>query len=232
MKIHTLFTGRDGGVSLPPYESLNLAFHTGDDPAAVEKNRALLKKGIGVSRILWMDQVHSDRVEIVDGSAPSPVPACDAIVTNEKNLALAVMVADCIPMLLFDETKGVVAAVHAGRNGTFKEISAKTVERMQKGFGCRPADLKAKLGPSIGECCYEISEDLAQIVEKSFSKVYMNGRYLNLRHLNFDQLTRAGLHPGNIEISDICTRCSEKYFSYRREGVTGRFAGVIWIDRA
>lgn len=231
MKIRTLFTDRNGGVSRPPYQSFNLAFHTGDDPAAVKRNREILKKRTGVSSIVWMDQVHGDRVETVDISTPSPLLACDAIVTDESDLALAVMVADCIPILLSDKTKGVIAAIHAGRNGTLKEIAKKTVETMQKNFGSTPADIEAKLGPSICERCYEVSKQIADIVKKSFGSSYVNGRYLNLRRLNFDQLTGAGLKPEKIEISDICTKCTEEYFSYRKEGVTGRFAGVIWIEK-
>ncbi|WP_457592440.1 peptidoglycan editing factor PgeF [Hydrogenimonas sp.] len=231
MNIHTLFTDRKGGASLPPYDTFNLAFHTGDDRAAVAKNRALLKERIGVETLHFMEQIHSDTVRIVDKSA-GPLLRCDAIVTASFSNALVVMVADCIPILLYDEERGVIAAVHAGRNGTFKNISAKTVEVIHQEFGCRPERIKAKLGPSIHTCCYEVSEEMAQIAEKSFGKGYVNGRYLNLQRLNRDQLVKAGLHPGNIDISEICTCCSDRHFSYRREGITGRFAGVVWMSES
>ncbi len=229
MKIDRLFTDRRGGVSSSPYESLNLALHTGDDPASVARNRNILQKRVGLP-IRFMQQVHGDNIAIVDESSPETLPDCDAIVTNRPGIALAVMVADCIPMLLFDKKKGVAAAVHAGRNGTFLNIGAKCVKTMVERFGCRSGDIYAEMGPSIRACCYEISEEMARLVRKSFGESYMNGRYLDLQSLNRDRLLEAGLREDRIDISDICTCCSTDHFSYRREGTTGRFAGAIWIE--
>ncbi len=229
MKIETLFTDRSGGASSPPYDSLNLAYHTGDDPALVERNRRVLKKRVGIEKVVFMEQVHGCEVAVVDTNSPSTLPSCDAVVTSASNIALAVMVADCIPILLSDSDRGVIAAVHAGRNGTFLNIAAKTVRKMAKEFGSDPKRIEAKLGPSIHGCCYEVSEELAQIALKNFGYEYVNGRYLDLQGINEKQLIEAGVKKSNIEISPICTCCDKNYFSYRREGVTGRFAGIIWM---
>ncbi len=230
MKIGWTFTDRRGGVSRPPYDSLNLALHTGDDPSAVSQNRKILQNRIGLP-VYFMQQVHGDNIVIVEESSPETLQACDAIITNRPGIALVVMVADCIPLLLFDETKGVAAAVHAGRNGTFLNIAAKCVKTMRDRFGCRSEDISAKMGPSIRSCCYEISYEMAAVVRKNFGEKYMNGRYLNLQSLNRDRLLEAGLRESSIYISKVCTCCSADHFSYRREGTTGRFAGAVWIEK-
>ncbi|BDY13142.1 peptidoglycan editing factor PgeF [Hydrogenimonas cancrithermarum] len=230
MTIRYRFTDRHGGTGSPPYDTFNLARHVGDHPADVSRNRARLKENLGMETIVWMEQVHGARIEVVTSMHLETVPACDAIVTDNPDIALAVMVADCIPILMYDATKGVVAAVHAGRNGTFLKIAPKTVRTLQERFGCTPTDIRVVMGPSIHACCYEIGDDLAAVVEKNFGKGYMNGRSLDLQKLNRDQLTEAGVGEGNIEISEVCTCCDHDYFSYRREGTTGRFAGVIWME--
>ncbi len=230
MTVQTLFTDRRGGFSAPPYDTFNLALHVGDDPDAVGRNRALLERRIGAEKIVWMEQIHGDSVRRVATPTPDTVSACDALVTDRPGIALAVMVADCIPLLLFDRSRGVVAAVHAGRNGTFLRIAQKSVEAMKRLFGCSPADIAACMGPSIGPCCYEIGEDLAALVKKSFGREFMKGRYLDLAALNAAQLEEAGLERSKIAMPPLCTRCSPDHFSYRREGETGRFAGVVWLE--
>lgn len=230
MKITYHFTNRHGGVSTPPYDTFNLALHVGDNPANVIKNRTILKHRYNTPDIVWMDQVHHANIQIITSPHTEPIPHCDAIVTDQPNIALAVMVADCIPILMFDPQRHVIAAIHAGRNGTFLQIAPKTVEVMQKAFGCMPSNIHVIMGPSIHACCYEIGDDLATIVEKSFGKVYMQNGRLNLQQLNYDQLIQASITKEHIEISNICTCCHPDYFSYRREGTTGRFAGVIWME--
>ncbi|WP_456401638.1 peptidoglycan editing factor PgeF [Hydrogenimonas sp.] len=230
MRASTLFTDRWGGCSAPPFHTFNLALHVGDDPKSVQHNRAALEKRVGTERIVWMEQVHGDTVRLVDEASPRTLPPCDAIVTDCRGIALGVLVADCVPLLLFDETRGVVAAVHAGRNGTFLQIASKSVAAMREAFGCDPADIAARMGPSIGPCCYEIGEDLVALVTKNFGEEYMNGRYLDLKRLNAHQLERSGIPPEKIDISPLCTRCSPDHFSYRKEERTGRFAGVVWLE--
>ncbi|MFZ0877662.1 MAG: polyphenol oxidase family protein, partial [Pseudonocardiaceae bacterium] len=119
MRIRRVVTTRDGGASLPPYDSFNLAEHVGDSPEAVAANRARLATGIGLAtqHLVWMEQVHGRTVTVVDGPQLGPVPACDALVTTQPQLAVVVLVADCVPVLLADPVGNVVAAVHAGRVG-------------------------------------------------------------------------------------------------------------------
>ena len=230
MKIKYHFTDRYGGVSTLPYDSLNLAFYVGDNQANVIKNRTTLRKRLNLQNIVWMEQVHKDNIQTISSPQSKPIPACDAIITDQPNIALAVMVADCIPILMFDSKCKIIAAIHAGRNGTFLQIAPKTVKVMQKEFGCLPSDIQVIMGPSIHNCCYEIGDELVAIVEKNFGKSYVNGRMLNLQKLNHNQLIKANVSEDNIKISSICTCCNPNYFSYRREKTTGRFAGVIWME--
>jgi YfiH family protein len=229
VKINYCFTDRYGGVSSPPYDSLNLALHVGDKPESVIKNRSIIQNRFNIKNIVWMDQVHKDRVETISSPHSEPIPACDAIITNKPNIALAVMVADCIPILMFDQKSGTISAIHAGRNGTFLEIAPKTIMKMQKEFNCNPSDIFVVMGPSIHSCCYEVSNEISTIVKNSFGKEYINDQMLDLQKLNYDQLIEANICKDHIKISNICTCCNFDYFSYRRDGITGRFAGVIWI---
>ncbi len=141
------------------------------------------------------------------------------------------MVADCIPILLHDPVRGVIAAVHAGRNGTFLKVASKTAEVMGERFGSAMEDIRVTMGPSIHACCYEVGEEIGAIVRKNFGDAYMNDRSLNLQELNREMLLQSGITRRHIEISDICTCCNPNYFSYRREGTTGRSVGVVWIEK-
>ena len=178
-----------------------------------------------------MDQTHSDNIQIINDTFTNRQENCDGIITNKPNIPLMVMVADCIPVLLYDRVKKVIGAVHAGRNGTFKSISKKAVTIMKEEFDSNPKDIVVSLGASIKSCCYEVGKDLADIAVKSFGDKYVIKRgesfYLDLQTLNLDQLKSVGVKEENIEISPVCTCCDKNYFSYRRDGVTGRFAGVI-----
>ena len=125
--ILALFTDRSGVVSKPPYDSLNVAFHVGDKVTDVIKNRSILADNlnINIKNLIYMDQIHSNFIKIVNNSLINKNESCDALITDKKEIALMVMVADCIPILMYDNTKRVVAAIHAGRNGTFQEIAKK-----------------------------------------------------------------------------------------------------------
>ncbi len=225
--IFAKITTRLSGVSGAPYDSLNLALHVGDDPKKVLENRTLLSQDCNfyLDNLIYMDQTHGDNIEFINDSAINRIVNCDAIITNQKNIPLMVMVADCIPILLYDPIKKVIAVVHAGRNGTFKEIAKKTVLKMQS----NPSDVLVYMGASIGQCCYEIGSELAEIVKKSFGQKYIKKGFLDLKKMNFDQLIDINVKEENIEISPICTCCDKDYFSYRREGITGRFAGIMMI---
>jgi polyphenol oxidase len=150
VRIRRVSTTRAGGVSSPPFDSFNLGDHVGDDPAAVAANRARLASaiGLGADRVVWMNQVHGDRVEVVDGPRDAAFDDTDAMVTATPRLALAVVTADCVPVLLADARAGVAGAAHAGRVGAARGIVARTVEAMLR-LGAQAADISALLGPAV-----------------------------------------------------------------------------------
>ncbi|MDK2090843.1 peptidoglycan editing factor PgeF [Aliarcobacter butzleri] len=206
----------------------NLAYHVGDIKENVDKNRQklALKYDYKNENLCYMNQIHSANVVVVDENSPKYIDNCDALITKTKNLPLMVMVADCIPILMFDEVKGVIAAIHAGRNSTFLKISEITAKEMIENFSCKTENIKVIMGPSIQKCCYEVNDELKNIVEKSFGKEFVIGNNIDLQGINKKLLENLGIK--NIEISSICTKCSNKpFFSYRKEKNTGRFAGVI-----
>ena len=206
----------------------NLAFHVEDNEINVIKNRKnlALKLGYNYEDLVYMNQIHSANIIVVDENSPKLVDNCDSIITRSKNLPLMVMVADCIPVLLFDEKVGLISAIHAGRNSTFLEIVKKTAQIFIEKFSSNPEDIKAILGPSIQKCCYEISAEMAKIVENSFGKSFVDNRNIDLQNINMMQLNSLGIK--DVYISDVCTKCSNKpYFSYRDDNKCGRFAAVI-----
>jgi len=237
-------TTRSGGVSLPPYNSLNLGLHTNDNPVHVLTNRKLLvvKTGIAEDRFLYASQVHSGDVKIIDKTAIekgvlSNNPRTDATITNMTGICLMVMVADCVPILLFDPVKRVSAVVHAGWRGTVHKITSNTIRSMADHFGCHPANILGGIGPSIGPCCYEVGEDVKEFVTQSFGTTEgylvqenpVSKPHFDLWYANNKQLTDNGVKPENIEMSELCTRChSDIFFSSRASGgITGRFAAGI-----
>lgn len=218
----TSFTNRNGGLSLPPYSSKNLAFHVGDDQEVVRGNRELVEADFGPT--IYMNQVHGDSVVVVDG-IPTVEVTADALVTTQSNIALAVLVADCIPLLLWDEAKSCVAAVHVGRRGLVSGIAEKTIEIM-RAMGA--SDIHALLGPSICGRCYEVGADIFQGVVEAFPDAESrtsNGSFaLDLPRALYFQLTRMDVR---VIASKKCTVEDLEFYSYRRDGITGRQAGVI-----
>lgn len=208
----------------------NLAFHVEDNEINVIKNRKnlALKLGYNYEDLVYMNQIHSSNIIVVDENSPKLVDNCDSIITRSKNLPLMVMVADCIPILFFDEKKGVIAAVHAGRNSTFQRIAEITAKKMIDNFHCNPSDIKVVMGASIQKCCYEVNDELLKIVETSFGKEFCIGNNIDLQGINKMLLQNIGID--DIQISPICTKCSnEPYYSFRQNPKTGRFAGVIYL---
>lgn len=206
----------------------NLAYHVGDEKSNVDKNRKALalKYKYDYTKLVSMNQTHGNNVQIVTSSSPRIIDDCDGLITNEKDLPLMVMVADCIPILLHDEKNGVIAAIHAGRNSTLLKIVDVTINKMKENFNTNPLDIKAILGPSIQVCCYEVSIELANIVKKSFGSQFVKNRNIDLQAINKELLKQQGV----IKIEDftICTKCtSNVHYSYRKNNKTGRFAGII-----
>ena len=206
----------------------NLAYHVPDIKENVDKNReavALLMEYKNED-LVYMNQVHGNNVQIVDINSPKLIENCDGIITKEKNLPLMVMVADCIPILFFDEIQGVIAAVHAGRNSTFLKIAQITANKMINELGCNANNIKVIFGPSIHSCCYEVSDELLNIVKTSFGEKFCIGKNIDLQGINIKLLEEVGIR--HINVSNICTKCSnEPFFSFRKNPKTGRFAGII-----
>lgn len=217
-----IFTDRRLGSSLAPYHSLNLALHVGDDAVAVLKNRASLEKSCGA--IQFMNQVHGDSFMVVTQKSEID-PTCDALITTTLGLALAVMVADCIPLLL--SSVKVVAAVHVGRKGLTNSIAIKTIREMRR-LGA--TSIHAQLGPSICGQCYEVPQTMADAVLTSHPAAFALTRdatpALDLPKALIGDLLAHGV---TYEASSICTLENAEYFSYRRHNPTGRSAGVIWL---
>ncbi len=221
-----LFSDRFGGFSQGVYNSLNLALHVEDDFEKIALNRDVLREKIGTKNLIFMEQVHKDRIEIITEKNSTQTPKCDAMITNQKDLALCVMVADCIPVLFYDSAKEVIAVAHAGRNGVYLKIANKTVKLMATEFNCEIKNIKIFIGPSIKSCCYEVGQDVVKGFE-DYLYVKDDKLYLDIVQKCVDDLQNLGINSKNIDISDVCTCCNQDYFSYRRDGVTGRFCGAI-----
>ncbi|EFF90528.1 conserved hypothetical protein [Streptomyces sp. e14] len=231
---HFAFTDRWGGVSAVPYEELNLGGAVGDDPAAVRANRELAAKSLGLdpARVVWMNQVHGDDVAVVDGPwTTDPAPPVDGLVTAVRGLALAVLTADCVPVLLADPVAGVVAAAHAGRPGMVKGVVPAAVEAMRS-FGAEPARIVARTGPAVCGRCYEVPEamraEVAAVEPAAHAETSWGTPALDVGAGVHAQLERLGVH--DRERSPVCTRESADHFSYRRDRTTGRLAGYVWLD--
>lgn len=239
------FTTRHEGVSRPPYNSLNLGSTTLDQPHNVEGNRNLLTRAFGVPQesLLTVRQTHGSDILVInepneDLSHFAAIES-DAIITDQHGVMLAVTVADCVPILLFDPVKKVIAAVHAGWKGTAATLAAKTVAGMTSVFDCDPAVVQAAIGPCIKKCCYEVDMPVKQGFNQSglpwelIAEQGTEGKWqLDMAVANRELLLRAGLHEGSIQMSDLCVSCHrELFFSYRRDnGETGRQVGFILLN--
>ncbi|WP_030186510.1 peptidoglycan editing factor PgeF [Streptomyces violaceorubidus] len=231
---HFGFTDRWGGVSAVPYEELNLGGAVGDDPAAVTANRELAAKSLGVdpTRVVWMNQVHGADVVVVDAPwGDRPVPRVDAVVTAERGLALAVLTADCVPVLLADPVSGVAAAAHAGRPGLVAGVVPAAVRAMTE-LGADPARIVARTGPAVCGRCYEVPEEMRADVSAVEPAAYADTSWgtpaLDVGAGVHAQLARLGVR--DRAQSPVCTRESADHFSYRRDRTTGRLAGYVWLD--
>lgn len=220
-------TDRFGGVSLGPYASLNLGGHVDDDPVAVSRNRSRLAEAfdLDVEDLRFMRQVHGCGVSVVDGRLDDPSREADVLVTDDPGVALVVLVADCTPVLLLDRAEGLAAAVHAGRVGFTTGVVTAALEALASRGA---TDLEAVVGPSVCPRCYEVPADLREAAAVASQAAYSVSRTgtpaIDVAAGVVDQLQSAGVAitwvPG-------CTREDERLFSHRRDGQSGRFAGVI-----
>lgn len=236
--VRKVFTNRNGGVSVSPYGSFNLGDHVGDDPHAVAANRTRLADILGLDTIVYMEQIHSPNVTEVTAEIlgaemlgiDQPIETTDALVTTLRGVGLAVLTADCVPLLLSDETAGVIAAVHAGRMGARNGIVKRAIARMEQ-LGAIPAQIHALMGAAASGENYEVPADMAADVEKHLPDSRVATKQgscgVDIRRGLTRQLLSLGVR--NIDADPRCTIESTEFFSYRREGTTGRQAGVIWM---
>jgi YfiH family protein len=250
--VHAVFT-RHGGVSAPPFASLNGSVASGDDPAAVRRNREIMA-GVVRLPLVGARPVHganivevrppTDRAE-ADGDWRERLAAveADAMMTDVPGVALFWAYADCIPVLFYDPRHRVVAMAHAGWRGTARAIAPRTVRAMARRYGTRPAELLAGLAPGIGECCYAVTEEVRERFraepaawrsarfEERADADGVRRLYVDLHAANRRQLLAAGLLPEHVEVSDLCTGCrTDLFYSYRVERrETGRFGVAIGL---
>ena len=236
------FTTRLGGVSQGQLAHMNIGVHRGDDPENVLENYRILGRALGFAPedLVLTRQTHSDIVRAVGagdagkGFNHEVWPECDALITNTPGVGLAVFTADCTPVLLHDPVTGAVGAAHAGWRGTAAGIAAKTVSAMVHSYGCDPKNIRAAIGPNIGQCCFQTDADVPDAMTAALGDAALpfiqkadEKDYVNLNALNALWLKRAGV--AHIEISPLCTACRQDLFwSHRRVGsLRGSQGGII-----
>jgi YfiH family protein len=230
-RVRWAFADRTDGVSLPPYDSGNLADHVGDDLDHVRANRAALAAVVGIDggHVVTMAPVHGNDVGQVDGPNSEPVPEVDALVTTVTGVALLVLAADCVPLILGDGGNGVVAVVHAGWRGVRSDVVGTTLTSMVE-LGARPDRIRAVVGPAICGRCYAVPRerfDEVVAVAPDAASVAEGGRPgLDLRAAVVSRLRAAGV---TSQLHGGCTHETASLFSFRRDGLTGRHGGVVTL---
>lgn len=254
------FTTRQGGVGIAPYASLNCAYHVGDDADDVLHNRKLVAEQLGFSVEAWTcgEQVHGKQVAVITAEdrgrglqdRQSALQDTDGLVTNVPGVLLTSFYADCVPLYFYDPVQQAVGLAHAGWKGTVAGIAQSMIETMEENYGSRRQDIRCAIGPSIGDCCYEVDENVMQHVrvwlddptgndeymKSASNRIYQpanNGKtMLNLKECNRHIMMKAGILPDHIECTSWCTSChTELFFSYRKEnGTTGRMASWIGLE--
>ena len=232
------FLTRMGGTSPPPFESLNFGKDSGDSEDHVSRNKNLAASSFGFAprQLILLHQVHQDGILVLKDPEDHLLAGLeyDAMITHSPDRFLGIKTADCLPILILDKTKKVVAGVHAGRQGTAYQITRKVLRKMKTEWGCLPGDLWIAVGPSIGPCCYEIDEKVFLQEWKSLSRSKGAGRWMvDLPGINMAQMEMEGIREDQIFRINLCTRCHpELFFSYRGEGRTGRQLSFIGIAEA
>jgi hypothetical protein len=240
--VGAVFTSRHGGHSSDPYGELNLSLQVGEDTGVVLANRARVLEAAGAiaagpagpAGLAAMRQVHGAEVAYAAAGSGGAEPEADAIFTDSPDEALVVLVADCVPVLLADPVARLIGAAHAGRPGLAAGVVPALVAAMTKA-GADPVRMHAMVGPSICGACYEVPaqlrDEIAAVVPASWCVTRQGTPGLDLRAGLHAQLADLGVGAGSGRVTDDprCTAESAELYSYRRDGKTGRFAGVIWL---
>ena len=240
------FSCRNNGDSIIVPNELNLALHVSDENTLVKANRMKLANALGINPLTFTtcEQVHGNKIAIVTkdliGKGATDfvdvIKDVDGLVTKIKGTPLLFFFADCVPIILADKNTRAIALVHAGWRGSVSGIVQNAVKTMQKEFNTQPKDILAGIGPSIGQCCYEVDEVVINNIQNNYELCYkqnLNGKYqLDLWQLNKMQLQEIGVFSENIFCANICTSChNDLFFSYRSEhGKTGRLGAVIYNE--
>ncbi len=232
------FLSRIGGISKPPFSSLNFDTRDGDDIKNVEHNKTTVGRlfGFDADRILTINQAHGSNVLVIDKPIKDTFSlskiSADAIITNQYDVAIGILTADCVPILLLDPVKKIVGAVHAGWRGTVKAVVQKAIEIMAREFGSDKKEILAAIGPSIGQCCYKIDEVVAkEFRDNEYIKKEDDCWRLDLKKVNLSQMVSSGILGKNISVEDLCTSCrNDLFFSYRKDGkITGRQLNFVML---
>jgi purine-nucleoside/S-methyl-5'-thioadenosine phosphorylase / adenosine deaminase len=224
--VHGIFT-RQGGVSREPYDSLNVSSSAGDSAGSVKENLERVRDTLGADFLQQVNQVHGDRIMVLEKERGmgfhAPLPA-DGIMTRFPGRGLMVKLADCQGVILYDPEKKAVAVVHCGWRGNVGNVLGKAVQAMVKAFNSSPAAILAAIGPSLGPCCGEFVGH-ETLFPESFRRFQVQENHFDLWAVSRWQLMEAGIREDHVEIAGVCTRCrTDLFFSYRKEGKTGRFA--------
>lgn len=233
------FTTRKGGVSIGEYASMSLSHFRGDDISSVHRNEEILCESLGldIKRLTATKQEHTANIEVIDktnigiGIHFDWDRGVDAVITTQKNVPLLCYSADCVPILMYADDIKAIAAIHAGWRGTDEKIAQKTAQKLIS-LGADGKNIYVAIGPCIGQCCYEVSEDVAEKFGEKYLVSKENGKYmLDLAKINFDLLCEAGVKEENISVSGICTKCNnDLFFSHRAQnGKSGTLGGIICL---
>lgn len=232
---HAVFT-RSGGFSRAPFRSLNTSFGVGDNPDRVAANRNKIQTSLAAPEMMFSRQVHGVRVLVLAGPQKGPsksegdvAPAGDAMITDLPGKFLVIQVADCQAVMLYDPVRRVVANIHSGWRGSIQNVIGRSIVKMTEIFGTKARDLVAGIGPSLGPCCAEFVHYRREI-PPDFWSYRLADDHFDFWAISRDQLRDAGVACENIFNGRLCTRCRpDLFFSYRGEGVTGRFAAVVGL---
>jgi YfiH family protein len=224
---HAVFT-RKGGTSRGPFSELNVGLGAGDRPDRVWENRKRIQNAMGGGRPVFLRQRHGVRVVLAGNGSSAPALA-DAVITDRPEDLLVIQVADCQAVIVHDPVRRVVANIHSGWRGSIGDIIGKTVATMQQRFGCRPQQLMAGVGPSLGPCCAEFIHYRKEI-PPALWRYRIDENHFDFWSMSVDQLSAAGVAGRRIEVAGLCTRCrTDLFYSYRGEKTTGRFAVVAGL---
>jgi YfiH family protein len=249
LRVTNAVTTRRGGSSPPPYDTLNLGLHVGDDPDRVLENRAIAAQILGFEpeALTLGRQVHGSCVALVRAgdrgrgavAEDDAIEGADALVTNEPDIPLGILIADCVAVSLYDPAGHVIGIAHAGWKGTLARIAERTVAAMSDSFGTNPSDLLVGVSPAVATCHYDVGPNVADAYAAEFgddAARFVSGgagemRRLDLGEANVHQLLGLGVPADRIEKSAVCTACTpDLFYSYRRDGsATGRFAGIVML---